>query len=67
MTLTIRKCDFCGKEITTDFSCRTVIILKSHKDCVNPLSDKDFDICVNCMTKMLNCLSDNLELKEKEE
>ncbi len=66
MVATIRKCDFCGKEIITDYCCRTVIVLKSHKDCVNPLSDKDFDICANCVTKMLNYLNDNIELEEIE-
>ena len=56
MTVTVRKCDFCEKEITTDSACRTIMILRSHKDCVNPLQDKNFDICNDCITKMLTFL-----------
>ena len=66
MIATIRKCDFCEKEIISDYCCRTVIVLKSHKDCVYPLSDKEFDICGKYLTKMLNCLNDNIELEESE-
>lgn len=57
MTITIRKCDFCGREIQTDCHCRTVIVLESHKDCINPLSKKSFDVCVNCLEKMMSCVS----------
>ena len=66
MTVTVRKCDFCRKEIITNSCCRTVVVLKSHKDCVHPLSDENYDICVNCVTKILNYLNDNIELEESE-
>lgn len=56
MTVTVRKCDFCGKEILTTSHCRTVVVLKSHQDCTNPLSDEEHDICVDCITKTLDFL-----------
>lgn len=56
MTMTVRKCDFCGKEITFVSKCRTVMVLKSHKDCIDPLSNMEFDICHSCIEKMFNCL-----------
>lgn len=58
MTVTVRKCDFCGQEISPKIrSCKTVIIFKSHEDCIDPLPDATFDICHDCILKASKCLS----------
>lgn len=57
MTVTVRKCDFCKQEISPKITkCRTIITLKSHEDCIEPLCDQSYDICHDCIQKMLNCL-----------
>lgn len=57
MTVTVRKCDFCGQEISPKIrSCKTVLIIKSHKDCIEPLPDATFDVCHDCISKALDCL-----------
>lgn len=58
MTKTVRKCDFCGEEIMTTYNCRTVLTLKSHKDCTKPLTNIELDICHICVAKMLANLHD---------
>lgn len=58
MTVTVRKCDFCGQEISPKIrSCKTVIIFKSHENCIDPLPDATFDICHDCISKASKCLS----------
>lgn len=60
MTITIRKCDFCGKEIHANLSHRTMITaLKSYEE--ERFSEKEYDICHNCTVKMFNCLNGNSE------
>lgn len=59
MTVTVRKCDFCGQEISPKITlCRTIITLKSHEDCKEPLCDQSYDACHDCMKKMIDCLYD---------
>lgn len=46
----------------TTRNCRTVLTLKSHKDCTRPLTNVEFDICHICVTKMLDNLYDKSKL-----
>jgi hypothetical protein len=59
MTVTIIKCDFCEQEISPKITkCRTTITIKSNDDRIKPLHDQSYDICHDCLQKMLNCLYD---------
>lgn len=65
MTVTVRKCDFCGQEISPKIrSCKTVIITKSHESCIEPLQDDTFDICHDCISKRLDCLYGHTRTKD---
>lgn len=67
MTTTVRKCDFCEQDIPATRYSRTVMVLKSHRKCGKRLSDVGFDICDNCMTKMLDFLYDSVKIKKSNE
>lgn len=67
MTTTVRKCDFCEQDIPATRYSRTVMVLKSHRKCGKRLSDVGFDVCDNCMTKMLDFLYDSVKIKKSNE